>query len=143
VTPAPTVYLDECVDLYLIEALRSRGFTVTAARDEGMREESDQAQLVYATAHNWMLLSHNTRHFRRLHREYLERRQEHGGMLLLRRTPPLELLEIRTALMLDWVSTFESHTSRLFLWGQLQQLLQQGLRLPGYSETDVRYALGR
>lgn len=44
--------------------------------------------------------------------------------------------------MLDWVGT-QPYRSRLFVWGQLQHLLEQGFRLPGYTEDKVRAALGR
>ena len=44
-------------------------------------------------------------------------------------------------MMLDWIAT-QPHESRLFAWGHLQQLLERGFRLPGYSEDDVRDALG-
>lgn len=45
-------------------------------------------------------------------------------------------------MMLDWLG-IQSYTSRLFEWGRLQQLLERGFRLPGYSEDEVREALGR
>ncbi|MBI4491684.1 MAG: hypothetical protein HY690_02710 [Chloroflexi bacterium] len=46
-------------------------------------------------------------------------------------------------MLLDWIATFPDHRSRLFKWGQLQELIEQGYRLPGYSEAEVQLALGR
>lgn len=45
-------------------------------------------------------------------------------------------------MMLDWLGT-QPYASRLFEWGQLQQLLERGFCLPDYSEDEVREALGR
>jgi hypothetical protein len=46
-------------------------------------------------------------------------------------------------MMLDWIATFPDHGSQLFRWHDLQQWLIQGNRLPGYSEAEVRRALGQ
>ena len=35
------------------------------------------------------------------------------------------------------------HRSRLFKWGHLQELLEQGYRLEGYSLEEIRLALAR
>ena len=55
---APPVYLDECVDYHLVAALRARGFVVRSALDHRMMHIDDEAQLTFATANGWMLLSH-------------------------------------------------------------------------------------
>jgi hypothetical protein len=46
-------------------------------------------------------------------------------------------------MMLEWIVTHGDPRSRLFSWGTLQELLEQGFRLPGYTEQDVQLALGR
>ena len=48
---------------------------------------------------------------------------------------------LRVAMMLDWIAD-QPHASRLFVWGHLQQLLERGFRLPGYSEEEVQQVLG-
>jgi len=47
--------------------------------------------------------------------------------------------------MLDWiVAEFpDDHRSRYFAWGHLQSRLEQGYRLSGFTEADVRRVLGR
>lgn len=141
--PSPPVYLDECVDHALVAELRGRGFTVTAAVDEGLTELDDDEQLRYASMKAWLLLSHNEKHFRQLHYACLARGQSHGGIVLVTHRPPLELLTVRAALLLDWVGTCESPQSGLFKWGHLQQMLESGYRLPGYGAAEIRLALGR
>ena len=142
--PAPPVYLGECVDVALADALQQRGFAVTLARDHGPTGASDEQQIAYATQRDWAILSHNARHFQRWHRTFIEQRRPHGGIILLPETGPLSRLAVRAAMMLDWIGLQGDHRSRLFKWGQLQLLLTGGYRLPGsaYTEGEVRHALG-
>lgn len=141
-TGRPSVYLDECVDLALVAGLRERGFTATAARYDGPLGAEDDEQISYAAEHGWMILSHNALHFQRWHRTFVSENRPHGGIVLLPDTGPVARLTIRAALMLDWIAGLE-YRSRLFKWGDLQKQLTQGLRLPGYSEDEVRLALGQ
>jgi hypothetical protein len=46
-------------------------------------------------------------------------------------------------MVLDWVASHPDYRSGLFRWHDLQYWLIQGNRLPGYSETEVRLALGQ
>ena len=46
-------------------------------------------------------------------------------------------------MLLDWLGTMPDHRSQIFKWGHLQALLEQGYRLPGYTEDEVRLALAR
>jgi len=136
---APAVYLDACVHYGLTQALRDRGFEVRSAVDEGTTGREDDAQLSYAAEHGWILVTHNERHFRRLH----EAGQEHAGLLILPGTPPLERLVIRASMMLNWIATQPATQSGFFKWGYLQEMLERGYRLPSFDEEAVRSALGR
>ena len=140
---ASPVYLDECVDYELVEALRERGFTVAAALDVQMLRATDEQQLVFATARGAVLVSHNRRDFQRLHATFIEQGRKHGGIVLLPGTSPLPRLIIRAATMLDWIGLLPDHRSQLFQWGYLQEQIERGYRIPGYTEDDVRLALGR
>ncbi|MBI3973299.1 MAG: DUF5615 family PIN-like protein [Chloroflexi bacterium] len=139
---APPAYLDECVDLTLTEGLRLRGFTVTAALDEGQLGRDDDEQILHATRHGWIIVSHNIRHFERWHRTFRSRDISHGGIILLPDTGPISRLTLRAAMMLDWIGQ-QDYRSKLFKWGDLQMVLTQSFRLPGYSEDEVRHALGQ
>ncbi len=46
-------------------------------------------------------------------------------------------------MMLDWIAMQPDHRNQLFRWHDVQYWLTQGNRLPGYTEDDVRIALGR
>jgi hypothetical protein len=143
--PAPDAYLDECVDHDLVESLRTRGFTVTSALEQGRanRGYEDDAQLAFATSMEWVIITYNERLFRALADDYQHRHEVHGGIVVLPGRPPFERVAVRAAMMLDWLGTMPDHRSGLFKWGHLQDLLEQGHRLPGYSDDEVRLALAR
>lgn len=138
----PPVYLDECVDNHLTEALRVRGFVVASAVDLGLRQIDDDVHLDFATARGWLCLSHNRRDFEFHHRRYGAQGGHHSGILILPQTSPLPQLIIRAAMMLDWVAELPDPHNQLFLWGRFQSLLIGGHRVPGYTEAEVRLALG-
>ena len=108
-----------------------------------MISATDAAQLEFATAHGWITITHNGRHFRALHRQFLQERREHSGIIILPERPPFERLAVRAALMLTWIGTLPSMRSELFTWGQLQERLEAGDRLPGFTDDEVKLALGR
>ena len=143
--PALSIYLDECVHYDLVDALRERGFSVVAARDQGVVGVDDEAQLIYASAHGWMILTYNRNHFQQLHQARHSQGQPHAGIIVMPQSTAAPIRVVRTAMMLTWISTLPEHEtrSRLFKWGQLQELLEQGFRLPGYDEEDVRIVLAR
>ena len=138
----PSVYLDECVNQHIVAGLRLRGFRVTTAQAEAMLGVTDEAQLVHATQRGFVILSHNRRDFQRWHAILRQRAQSHGGILLVPNGSEPQL-EVRTAMLLDWIATLPDYRSQLFRWHDLQYWLTQGHRLPGYSEAEVRLALGQ
>jgi hypothetical protein len=141
--PSPSVYLDECIDIELAEALNERGFIAVTTLAAGMLGATDREQLIHASARDLLLVTHNRRHFRRLHYEFREEGRGHAGIILLSRTTPLTRLIVRVAMLLDWIATMDDYHNRLFSWGELQDLFDRGYRLPGYGEEDIRHAIGR
>lgn len=77
--PKPSVYLDECVDVKLVEALHRRGFVAVTTLAAGRLGATDEDQLLYAGAHDLIIVTHNRRHFRRLHRLFQEEGRSHGA----------------------------------------------------------------
>jgi hypothetical protein len=140
---APPAYLDECVDQRLAGTLRSRGFSVLPATEAGTLGTSDPEQLRFARSQDLVIISYNRRHFRRLHAQAVRNGEEHPGIVILPATSPLPRLTIRAAMMLDWIGGLGEWRTRLFEWGDLQYLLTQGLRLEGYTEEELRLALGQ
>ncbi len=103
-----------------------------------MAGASDAEQLAYATRHGAIIVTYNLRHFRALHLHT----RPHGGIVALPDSP-LTWQEIRAALLLDWAATHPDHRSQLFRWHDLQARLIAGERLSGYTEDEIRRALGQ
>lgn len=142
--PAPAACLDECTDLHLVEALQGRGYDVTSLQIIGPRGLDDSAVLARVTGLDRVLITHNADDFRRLDAEFRRDDRQHGGIIGVpqSRGAPFSRLELRVAMMLDWLGT-QPYESRFFTWGRLQRNLEIGFRLPGYSEAEVQHALGR
>ena len=142
---APPAYLDECMHHRLVTTLRTRGFSITSALEQGRANlgDADDGQLAFSTARDWVLISHNESDFRSLANDYRRRGLPHGGIIILPEHSPIGRLAIRAAMMLDWLGTMPDHRSGFFKWGHLQELLEQGYSLDGYSSEEVRLALAR
>ena len=139
---APAACLDECTHLGLLDSLRRRGFSVTSLQIVGPRGTNDEDVLDRATALGYVLITHNAGDFKVWHATFERQGRSHGGIICLPQTRPFKRLELRAAMMLDWIGT-QPYASRLFIWGELQRLMERGFRLPDYAEAEVREALGR
>lgn len=139
--PRPAVYLDECVDQYLAGRLRERGFHISTPQDARLLRASDETQLSFAAQQDALILTYNRKHFYPLHQQYHRDSRSHGGILVVS-SRPIDQLEIRVAMALDWIAALPGYRSQFFRWHEIQQRLIHGERIPGYSEDDVRRALG-
>lgn len=141
--PIAGVYLDECVNRAVIPSLHQRGWRVTTAQAEGMGTASDDNQLRYATRNNWLLLTTNERHFVQWHVAFQERRWPHSGIVAIPQRNSSRFF-IRCAMMLDWINAeFPDPRNTLFRWTDLQQRLNSGYFLDGYTAEEISLALGR
>ncbi|MBC8182757.1 DUF5615 family PIN-like protein [candidate division KSB1 bacterium] len=77
-----SIYLDEDIDVDLINPLISHGYNIYCARDEGMLGKSDDEQLAHAAERRWAVMTHNVKHFRLLHQHYSEKGIEHSGIVV-------------------------------------------------------------
>ena len=141
--PPPPAYLDECMNLALVPALRRRGFIVRSASEADMRGESDAQQVPYASQHGLVLITHSIRHFRRLHDRFSAEDRTHGGIVGLPQSLDLDTVTIRAAMFPDWLGLVGDYRSRFYTWGHVQFRLTQGLRLAGYTDADHKLALGQ
>ena len=76
------VYLDENVDINLAVRLIRHGYNAVTALDVGNLGNSDEEQLEYAANNGRAILTHNRKHFRRLHRGWTRRAQHHCGVIV-------------------------------------------------------------
>ena len=106
------LYLDEDAQrTTLVRALRARQVDVLTATEAGTIGISDAEQLEFAVARNRAVFTFNRGDFAKLHTEYLQRGQDHSGIIVsdqleigivIRRL--LRLLDARSAVdMRNWL----------------------------------------
>jgi hypothetical protein len=139
--PAPPALLDEDVRPALVAGLTARGFDVASVLRVGPRNTDDALVLEHASMLGRVVVRHNTDDYKAVHAAFLRHGRAHTGIVCLPQRGSLARRTLRAAMMLDWIAE-QPHRSELFVWGQLQQLLERGFRPPGYSEADVREVLG-
>ena len=107
------LYLDEDVSVFLAQLLRPHGFEVLTTREAQNLGCSDEAQLQFATAHQYTILTHNRCDFEQLHEAALRDQRPHAGILIAsRRASDFELAR-RIMTVLD-TFTAEEATNQLF-----------------------------
>ena len=116
---AGPAYLDECINRHLAERLRRRGFVVTSALEAGMLGATDDEHFRFAARQGLVILTHDRRCFQRLHRAAQGQGGGHPGIIVLP-VCPLDRLEVRAALMLDWHGLQLQHGSTLQIWNDVQ-----------------------
>jgi hypothetical protein len=140
---APPAYLDECIDYNIVALLQRRGFNVRHVYDERTTNYDDEQQLAHATRHGWVFVTHNQREFHRRHNAWLQRGSRHAGILGCPQHSDPVVVELRVAMLLDWLGVKPRAAPFLVKWGELQKLLEQNYRVNMmYSESEVRRVLG-
>jgi hypothetical protein len=81
------LYLDEDVHKRVASALRLRRFDVVSAHEVGRWGLSDEEQLAYAATEGRALFTYNTPDYLRLHLAWLQRGQEHYGIIVSDQLP--------------------------------------------------------
>ena len=77
------LYLDEDAQrTSLVRALRARQIDVLTANEAGEIGVSDGEQLAFAVSHDRTVFTFNRGDFARLHAEYLQRSQDHAGIIV-------------------------------------------------------------
>ncbi|HEY9862767.1 MAG TPA: DUF5615 family PIN-like protein [Candidatus Obscuribacterales bacterium] len=109
-----TLYTDEDVSVLVATLLRSRGFNVTTSLEQGMLGKSDQEQLIYTAKSDRCLLTHNRVDFERLHLEYIAKKQNHSGIIIVPQKSPHEIAQ-RVAILLDTLTADEIFNQLLYV----------------------------
>ena len=109
-----SIYLDEDVDLLIAELVAARGFTATTARDEGQLRRSDAEQLDYAVARRLCMVTHNRRHFKELHDQYMAAGRTHAGIIIAFRKRPYIITD-RLTHILQTITADEMRNQLLYI----------------------------
>ena len=75
------LYADECFPLSVVQELRRMGHDVLTVQEDGRQATPDPGVLARAHALGRSILTHNRRHFERLHRQGAD----HSGILTVTR----------------------------------------------------------
>lgn len=81
------LYLDEDVPLSFGEALRTRGVDALSTQKAGNKGFTDLEQLQFAVEHGRVIITHNKKDFMLLHKNYLELKKQHHGIILTDQQP--------------------------------------------------------
>lgn len=86
-------YLDEDVDISLQHALTNRGIEIITTQDAGNIRNTDYEQLMFATREYRVIITHNTRDFMVLHKNFLMTSNTHSGIVVSDQLPVGTLLK--------------------------------------------------
>jgi len=95
------LYLDEDVDVLIAQLLRGRGFDATTTFDAERVGSSDEQQLLYASANEMAVLTHNRSDFEALANRFYETGQTHAGIFIATRHPPQRIVQRLLILLND------------------------------------------
>lgn len=84
-------YLDENIDLSLCQLLIDYGHDVLTVLDASRSSDSDDAVLAFAIEDERIVVTHNRRHFKRLHKTHEGR---HCGIVICTYDPDLDALAL-------------------------------------------------
>jgi len=86
-------YLDEDVPLSFSEALKTRGVDVLSTQQAGNKGLADLEQLLFAVEHKRVMITHNKKDFMLLHKNFIEMKKQHQGIILTDQLPVGVLLK--------------------------------------------------
>jgi hypothetical protein len=140
----PPLYADEDYPMPTIQALRERGFSVTAAVHVAPGQD-DLSQMRRAATRNELFVSLNYTE-RRVFATHAATLRDEGmvsvAAILLPHEPPTERLLLRTLLMLHWREG-RVDLPDVLTWHHLQRELIAGTEIPGFSPRATAVALGQ
>lgn len=91
-TTVVKLYLDEDVDVLIVDLLGARGFLALSTAQANNLGQRDREQLQYAVKDQRCLLTHNRTDFEELAKEYFEAGELHYGIIIAVRRPPKEIV---------------------------------------------------
>lgn len=106
--------LDEDVYPRLSQSLQQRDINAAHIQEIGRKGLSDFAQLEYAVKQQCCLVTFNVRDFVKLHRQYMERNDNHYGIIVSKQMPISQCLK-RLLILLENVSPEEMRNQLFFL----------------------------
>jgi hypothetical protein len=85
------LYLDEDVDVLIVDLVRARGFKATTTQEAGNLHVDDDRQLAHAVSLRATMLTHNRADYEELARQYYAASRTHYGIIIAVQRPPFDL----------------------------------------------------
>lgn len=101
------LYFDEDVSLAIVRNLQQRGFDVLSTRSANMLRQNDDQQLAFAVAQGRALVTHNRADFELRHQQWLEGKQNHFGIVIVKRRAKDEQVVIKLLELLNELTAEE------------------------------------
>jgi len=121
------LYLDEDVSPVVAALIRSHGYHALTTHEAGQRRKSDPEQLIFATAHQMAIVTHNRNDFLALAEEYWEIGRHHSGIIIAIRRPPREIADKLLALI-DRVTADEMDDQLYVAWRSQPKIQNQMMK---------------
>ncbi len=108
------LFLDEDVNALAAKLIRSHGFEVVSALDQGRLGMSDAEQLQYAVANGLCLFTHNRSDFVALAEHYFATERLHFGIIIASQNRPHDIVR-RLLLILNKVTADEMQNQVFYI----------------------------
>jgi hypothetical protein len=143
---SPAVIVDEDFPTPVARLLRERlAAPVELVAGGALSGAHDEALVAHAASRGGVIISHNRRdraRFREYVRAWRERGNDTVSVLLLPRDVDDERLLLRTLLLVAWYAASSPPKPETFIWNDVAQPLLHGHGIPGFSNAEIRRALG-
>jgi hypothetical protein len=89
----PKLYLNENVPPRLVESLAAHGIASVHTVQVDNKGATDEYQLTYAADRGFIIVTHNRKHFRQLHSQWVAAGKLHSGILVMDPGEPAHLAD--------------------------------------------------
>lgn len=109
------LYLNENIEIEIAMRLRNHGYNVLTTLEAGNAQYTDEKQLDYATRQERVILTHNRKHFKKLHLEWQSQDKLHRGIITTGQLREMTEFERRLLRLLNSFSREDIHNQIISL----------------------------
>ncbi|MFH1776918.1 MAG: DUF5615 family PIN-like protein [Candidatus Omnitrophota bacterium] len=89
----PKLYLNENIPIRLVSLLSNLGIIAIHTLSVNNQGTSDEFQLQYAAERGYIIVTHNRKNFRQLHKRWIHEGKCHAGIIVMRHDEPERLAD--------------------------------------------------
>ena len=79
----PIIYLNENIEYPVKKLLEAAGFSVVHTLDADNGGKNDEHQLTFAARKKWVMVTHNRKDFRQIHKRWVASKKVHSGIIVV------------------------------------------------------------